>query len=183
MNSDQGAPLTDHDYDGIQEFDNVLPAWWLYIFLGTIIFGFIYFIHYTTGSGPTQKQELQAAMNQLNLLKKNGPLYTEETLAALFDASAINRGHNVFQAKCVACHGLEGGGLIGPNLTDKSWIHGQGQRIDLVKVISEGVSDKGMPAWSEMMSENDVLDVASYVYSIKGSLVPGGKPPQGTEYP
>ena len=183
MSSDEDVKLTGHKYDGIEEFDNVLPAWWLYIFFGTIIFGFIYFLHYSTGSGPTQRQELQVSLDQIRALKKGGPTYTEEKLAALFDEKLTHEGREVFAAKCVACHGPAGGGLIGPNLTDKSWIHGQGTRADILKVISEGAPDKGMPAWGEQMAENEILEVASFVYSIKGTFAKDGKPAQGTEYP
>ncbi|MGE3759239.1 MAG: cbb3-type cytochrome c oxidase N-terminal domain-containing protein [Pseudobdellovibrionaceae bacterium] len=174
--------LTDHEYDGIQELDNSLPDWWLAIFLATIAFSFLYILHYESGAGLTNAQELQVAMDHLKSLKKEGPFFSEDQLNAKFTADFSERGHAVFESKCASCHGGRGEGLIGPNLTDLHWLHGQGTKSDILKIISSGAPEKGMPAWSEMISEDELLSVSSYVSSIKGTHVSGGKPPQGQEY-
>jgi len=171
---------TGHEYDGIREYDNPLPNWWLVTLFATIIFAFIYYIHYTFGGGLTQAQELEIAMQALP--KVTMASWSESDLETKMAAGgAVENGHAVFSAKCAACHGPDGGGLIGPNLTDKFWLHGKGTRADIVKVISEGVLEKGMPSWSTMISEGDILNVAGYVYSIRGSKPTNPKEPQGQE--
>lgn len=172
--------LTGHEYDGIQEFDNPLPNWWLVTFFGTIIFGFIYFIHYEFGGAATQAQELQADMKALP--KTNTEDWDEGDLQTRMAAiGKLDRGEQVFAGKCAACHAPDGGGLIGPNLTDRFWLHGKGTRTDLMRVISQGVPDKGMPAWNSMISPDEVFHVAAFVYSLKDKQPANPKPPQGEE--
>lgn len=181
--SDNHGPLLDHDYDGIRELDNALPAWWIATFVGTVIFGFIYYLHYSSGAGPTSDQELKASMAVIKDLRGSGPQYSEESLGALFGVDKSEAGRGLFAGKCAACHGPDGGGLIGPNLTDRFWLNGQGRRIDIHRVIVEGVPAKGMPPWGEALPPEEIVALASYVYSLSGTNVPGGKPPQGTEFP
>lgn len=180
--TNQDRLIEGHDYDGIREFDNPLPGWWLFTFFATIIFAFIYYLHYEIAGGPSTAKELETAMAQVRSLKKGGPVFSEERLASLFGDESARKGQDVFAAKCAACHGPSGGGLIGPNLTDKAWLHGQGTRMDIVKFIGEGIPAKGMPAWAEQLGENDLVAVSSFVYSIKGTNAKDGKPPQGTEF-
>lgn len=168
-----------HEYDGIRELDNPLPGWWLTTFYGTIIFAVGYYIAYTFLGAPTQAQELKEAMAQIATLQ--GPsdkLPTEQELNAKFNAQTLSDGKAVFVARCVACHGDKGQGIVGPNLTDAYWIHGKGTRADIYKVIHNGVPDKGMLAWGEILKPEEVLAVTSFVYSIRNTNVPG-KPPQG----
>ncbi|HWU45080.1 MAG TPA: cbb3-type cytochrome c oxidase N-terminal domain-containing protein [Bdellovibrio sp.] len=177
-----------HEYDGIIEHDNPLPTWWLWTFFITIIFAFIYYIHYELGGGPTLKQELTVAMDQLEKSKAAGesaaPLETEDSLKEAFGKDGVvAAGAAVFKSKCVACHGEQLQGLIGPNLTDNFWIHGKGTRIDIVKVIREGVPDKGMPPWGPVLKKDEVYAVTAFILSKKGSNPPGAKAPQGVEYP
>jgi cytochrome c oxidase cbb3-type subunit 3 len=180
MSQDIKKPIEEHEYDGIQEFDNPLPSWWLFTFFATIIFSFIYFIHYEIAGGPSQAIELQRSLEILKSLKKGGPAMDEDKLSALFTNSALETGKATFQAKCSMCHGLKGEGLIGPNLTDKHYLHGS-SRLAIYNVISEGVLDKGMPAWKEQISNDELLGVAYYVYTLKGTFAPNGKPAQGHE--
>lgn len=177
-----------HEYDGIIEHDNPLPTWWLWTFFLTIIFAFLYFIHYEFAGGPTLKQELSVAMSQLEKEKAASeaasPMETEESLAAAFAKDGVvSAGQAVFASKCAACHGQELQGLIGPNLTDKFWIHGKGTRMDIVKVIRDGVPDKGMPPWGPVLKKEEVYSVAAFILSKKGSNPKGAKAPQGEEVP
>lgn len=180
MSQDTDRPIEGHEYDGIQEFDNPLPGWWLFTFFATIIFSFVYYIHYEIASGPSQVTELQQSMEALKSLKKGGPAMDEDKLAALFNDSALESGKATFQAKCAVCHGATGEGLIGPNLTDKHFIHG-GSRLATYTVIAEGVLDKGMPPWQEQLSQDELVGVTYYVYNMKGTFAPNGKPAQGEE--
>lgn len=173
--------LLEHNYDGIQELDNSLPLWWLATFFGTIIFGFIYFVHYESGSGPTSTQELKESMAVLQALKAQGPSYGDSELAALFTDERTKEGHEIFTGRCAACHGPSGEGVIGPNLTDNFWVHGKGSRADIFQVISEGVPALGMPTWKDQLKDTELVAVSSYVYTLKGKNLQG-KPPQGVEY-
>ncbi len=169
-----------HSYDGIEEYDNPLPNWWLVTLFATIIFAFIYYVHYTFGGGMTQAQELEQDLKALPKVEKGQ--WDEKDLERKFAAAGVlDHGREIYVGKCAACHGPEAQGLIGPNLTDHFWIHGKGARADLMKVISEGVLDKGMPAWATMISEADVTGVAAYVYSLQGTNPSNPKPPQGEE--
>ncbi len=98
------------------------------------------------------------------------------------DAAALEKGHDIYLKNCAACHGQKGEGIIGPNLTDKYWLHGDGSFSAIVKVIQEGVPTKGMIAWKPVLPEKDLLEAASYIYTLKGTNVPNGKAPQGEAY-
>ncbi len=177
-------PTMGHEYDGIREFDNPLPMWWLWTFLGTIIFAFIYYLHYEFHVGPSLDQELAADMSVIEQQKAEagksvGPIDWSNILK---DPSRNQAGGVVFGTKCAACHGDKGQGLVGPNLTDKAWLHGA-KPEELHKVVSKGVLDKGMPPWEGVLKDDELINVVSFIISIKGTNPPGGKPPQGTEIP
>lgn len=174
--------IKDHEYDGIKELDNPLPGWWLTTFYGTIIFAVIYYIYYTFMGGPTLQDELKVAMNEVNANKAaNVKTLSEEELTAKITPPVIEEGKAVFATRCASCHGEKGGGLIGPNLTDNFWIHGTGTRADIYTVVSQGVADKGMPAWGELLKPEEVIAAVGFVYSLKNTNIPGGKAPQGNE--
>lgn len=185
--SDQKENLTGHEYDGIQEYDNPLPNWWLMTFLGTIIFSFIYWIHYEFKVGPTQLEELKSDLAMIEAQSKQSthspvatPVETEEDLKKLVsDPNIVNKGRDVFQAKCSACHGQELQGTIGPNLVDEYWIHGKGHLTDIIAVIRKGAVDKGMPAWDTMLKDEEIKSVVAFISSLEGSKPANPKPPQG----
>ncbi len=175
-----------HEYDGIIEHDNPLPTWWLWSFFICVIFAFLYFLHYQFAGGPTLTDELKVAMAQLekeqSAVVASNPVETEDSLLEAFGKDGIVAlGASTFHAKCAACHGQELQGLIGPNLTDNFWIHGKGTRLDIVKVIREGVPDKGMPPWGPVLKRDEIYAVASFILSKKGSNPPGAKAPQGED--
>lgn len=178
--------IAGHEYDGIKEFDNPLPNWWLVTFFGTIIFSFVYYIHYEFGGGPTLAQELSTAMSQIEqAAKKSAPpadSETEEMLAAAGSTpEALKLGQTTFDGKCATCHGPQLQGLIGPNLTDKFWIHGKGTHKDILTVVKDGVADKGMPPWGALLKKDELYAVVGYIFSKKGSNPPNPKAPQGAE--
>jgi len=180
--SDINDPLTDHEYDGIQEYDNPLPTWWLVGFLMTIIFGFHYWIHYSIAGGPTQLEELKENISKIeNQQKKfDGPAETEADLAAMaVNQDFLAKGEGVYKAKCAVCHGPQLQGLIGPNLTDDYWIHGNGKLTDIIATVRKGVLDKGMPNWESMLPKPEIQAVVVFVNSKRGSNPPNPKAPQG----
>lgn len=182
MTDDNGKIIEGHEYDGIKELDNPLPGWWLTTFFITIIFAFLYWIHYEFSGGQTIRQELAEDMGRIEKLKKNNPGGgdTEEELTKLSaTASVADEGKNIFVAKCAACHGPQGQGLIGPNLTDDYWIHGKGKMTDIAGVVRKGVLDKGMPPWEGQLKDSEVKAVVIFVAKLHGSNPPNPKAPQG----
>lgn len=187
MSSDdlKNEPLLNHEYDGIRELDYPLPAWWLATFLITIIFSAIYWIHYELSeAGPTSTEELATAMSQIRAIQQkaeqNAPSITEEALAALMqDSKALETGKSEYVAKCAACHGNEGGGLIGPNLADNHWKNGDGTLVGIHKILIVGVTEKGMPAWKGLIPDDTLKAVAAYVGTLKGTNPPNAKAPEG----
>lgn len=184
--SNEKSHLTDHEYDGIREFDYQLPNWWLNMFYLTIFFAVGYFAYYHVLAGPSIQQEYQAEQDKLELLlagaAAKGASVSEADLVALVkDAAKVKAGRELFQARCVSCHGNAGQGLIGPNLTDEYWLHG-GKLTDISKTITNGVLDKGMPPWGPVMSAEQIHFVVAYIRSIRGSSPTGAKAPQGELY-
>jgi cytochrome c oxidase cbb3-type subunit 3 len=177
--------LLDHAYDGIQEYDNPLPRWWLALFWATIIFTPLYILYFHFGGGMLAKERYDQEMiafydKQAEQLLALGEI-SEGTLVDLMaDASMMNGGKKIFQAKCATCHGVFGEGGIGPNLTDDYWLHG-GQLMDVYKTVRDGVPAKGMLAWERQLRPAELMAVSSYVGTMLGSEPPNPKAPQGDQ--
>lgn len=217
--SEEKDKLLDHDYDGIQELDNDLPRWWLWLFILTIIWAVVYLLYFHVFDvGYLQADEYKKEMNpnyvrvsdadskflgvlpdyhnpyyspkgdmtpRLELLGKGVQKFVEETketdtvtYVALTDETDLKAGKAIFVKNCVQCHGAAGQGLIGPNLTDKYWIH-PADFSGIVKSIKYGYPAKGMISWRAFLKPEEILKVASYVKSLKGSNPPNAKAPQG----
>ncbi|WP_224364487.1 cbb3-type cytochrome c oxidase N-terminal domain-containing protein [Hyalangium versicolor] len=168
-----------HVYDGIEEHDNVLPNWWLGILWTTLVFSFGYWFYYHVAEmGPGQLGEYQQeSAEAASKVADSKPLSDETLLAMVKDDQATASGRQLFQQNCASCHGAEGQGLIGPNLTDNAWLHG-GKPVEIHKTISEGAVAKGMPAWERTLGPTRVRTLTAYVLTLKGRNLPG-KPPQG----
>ncbi|RMG12756.1 MAG: hypothetical protein D6731_13330 [Planctomycetota bacterium] len=179
-----GAEILDHNYDGIQEYDNPLPGWWSFIFWATIIFTPLYVAYYHWGPGLLVFEEYEqdrAARAGAAPSGESGP--SEEALAALAaDEAKMKQAAELFAQKCVACHGPQGQGLIGPNLCDDYFLHGP-TRLDAYRTIRDGVPAKGMIAWGKQLSPEQLQLLAAYVSSLRGSNPPNPKAPQGTKAP
>lgn len=179
--------LLDHDYDGIKELDNALPPWWKWGFYFTVVVAIIYlFRFHVIGSGPTPLQEydkeMTAAAAKMENFKKNSKEAFDDKTVTLADAKGIAEGKKVFTGTCFPCHGSSGeGNAVGPNLTDKYWLHG-GSIGEVFKTITNGVPDKGMQAWGKTYSPAEVRNIASYVLSLQGTNPPNAKAPQGNLY-
>ena len=258
--------LLDHNYDGIQELDNDLPSWWLWLFYFTIFFAAAYLLHFhvlKTGKSALAKYELemnpnwqppeqsqphfsglryhspyyspkgevtprikkmfssyigpeidfnelvQEAMKRADaaglaklqeafpdlyaqLEEHGGPVQPREATAAaaaaaepetkeyerLTDKASLSAGKDIYIKNCATCHGQNGEGGIGPNMTDDYWLHGAG--IDnMVHTIKNGVPAKGMISWRSILNDKQVVQVASYLMSLYGSNPPNAKKPQG----
>lgn len=179
---DQADRLLDHEYDGIREYDNRLPNWWLYTLYGSIIFSVFYWIVFHTLKVvplPRGRYELEMiAAAEAQLKKMEGQEVTDETLALMSTVPArVEAGQQVFTQFCVVCHGQSGEGNVGPNLTDAYWLHGA-RPLQILHTVNNGVQEKGMAAWAGQLGPRRVQDVVSYVLTLKGKNVPG-KAPQG----
>jgi cytochrome c oxidase cbb3-type subunit 3 len=173
--------MLDHNYDGIRELDNVLPPWWVYLFYGTIIFGAIYIVRYQIMDGNNQVQEFQTEMQEAKVaveeyLKTAPDMMSKEKVTLLTDATSLAAGKAIYTANCVACHRPDGGGQIGPNLTDNYWILGGGIKNVFNTVMEGGRDGKGMVAWKASIKPSDIQKVASYVLSLQGTNPKDAKP-------
>jgi len=182
------ARLTlDHDYDGIRELDNNLPPWWLYGFYACIVFSFIYLYRFhVSHSAPSTHDEYVMAMAKAEVekeeyLKNAANNVDENTVKLLTDESALGEGKKIFTSTCAACHGPEGQGSVGPNLTDDYWLH-KGSIKDVFRTIKYGVPEKGMKSWKDDFSPVQIAAIASFVKSLHGSKPANAKEPQGDIY-
>jgi len=177
--------LLDHDYDGIYELDNSLPPWWLYTFYAAIAFAFVYMgIFVTSDSSLRQIPEYQAEMAEAKIaveeyLATQANLVDETNAELLVDAAALARGKETYDMYCVACHAADGGGGVGPNLTDKYWLHGDGTIRPIFATIKHGVPEKGMIAWKTQLSASKIHEVASYISTLRNNTPAEPKEPQG----
>ncbi|NVJ02174.1 c-type cytochrome [Myxococcus sp. AM009] len=178
MSSDKS--LLHSVYDGIEEHDNHLPNWWLFILWTSIVFSAGYwFWYHIAEAGPGQLGEYAAESAAVaKRASGNTPASDDMLLALARDMASLESGKQVFQANCAACHGAQGQGLIGPNLTDAYWMHGGGP-MAIHKVVADGVVAKGMPAWERTLGAERVKAVTAYLLTLKGTDAPGGKAPQG----
>ncbi len=176
--------VLDHNYDGIRELDNVLPPWWVYLFYATIIFAVVYLVRFHIIGDYDQaleyEQEVAAAQIAIEEYKKNAKdLVDVNTVEVLTDAADLSAGEKIFQTNCVACHMADGGGGIGPNLTDEYWILGGGIK-NVFNTISEGGRDgKGMVSWKQTLKPVEIAQVASYILTLGGTTPANPKAPEG----
>ena len=181
----EGEIVLDHNYDGIRELDNKLPPWWVYMFYATIIFGVVYLLRFHVFNDYNQdleyEQEVAAAKIEIEEYKKTAKdLVDESTVELLVDASDLSAGQKIFESNCVACHMADGGGGIGPNLTDQYWILGGGIK-NVFHTVSEGGRDgKGMIAWKQTLKPVEIAQVSSYVLATLNGKTPANpKDPEG----
>ncbi|MCI4668467.1 MAG: c-type cytochrome [Bacteroidia bacterium] len=186
-----------HDYDGIRELDNNLPPWWKYGFYFSIAFAFVYLIHFHVseqsylnwffGKGISSTEEFQIAMDEAEevhkaYLEKVANMVNETNVIALAEASDLSAGKAIYKAKnCQSCHRLDGGGSIGPNLTDEYWKHG-GDVKDIFKTIKYGIPATAMIAWQKEIKPKEMQQLASYVLSLQGTKPANPKAPEGDLY-
>jgi cytochrome c oxidase cbb3-type subunit 3 len=189
-NPESASPsrLREHEFDGIQEFDNRLPNWWLWTFYGACIFSFFYWIYYHSFPwGRTPLQEFRAEQAAIAATASSSMFTDDELRLAAQDAAVIAEGKTQFTANCLACHAADGGGMIGsvplpgPNLTDNAWIHG-GSPTAIFKTIWDGVPEKGMVTWGPQLGKDRIRAVVAYLLTLRNTNVAGGKPPEGQAY-
>ncbi len=173
-----------HNYDGIEELDNPTPPWWQWGFIISFIFGIVYlWIYFVSHSAPNQIKELEIANAKAEeqikaYMATSANKVDENTVTILTDENDINEGKKIFTSVCAACHGTDGGGIVGPNLTDNYWIHG-GSINDIFKTIKYGVPEKGMKSWKDDYTPKQIAQLASFIHTLKGTKPVNPKEPQG----
>ena len=176
-----------HSYDDIEEYDNELPNWWLYTLFGAMVFAIGYFFWYEVlHAGPSQQQSYEASRvedrrRDAERARRLGAMNDDGLRTLSHDAATVEQGRTLYAQNCVACHRADGGGLIGPNLTDNQWIHG-GAPLRVFRTVSEGVAAKGMPAWGAQLGPDRTMSVVAYLLTLRNTNVAGGKAAQGDVY-
>ncbi len=173
--------ISGHEYDNIRELDNKLPQWWVWLFIITVVWGIAYVLVFDVFKVmPHQEQEYQNEMAAAGGVNPTGgaAVLADSTLKPLTDQASMDAGKAVWTQRCVVCHLALGQGLVGPNLTDNFSIHGC-RYNDIVNVITNGVPEKGMISWKTQITKDQILQVASYIMTLKGTTPPNPKAPQG----
>ncbi|MBZ0242065.1 MAG: c-type cytochrome [Bacteroidales bacterium] len=177
--------ITEHSYDGIQELNNDMPTWWKWLFILSIVFAIVYMVRLWVfrADDLVQAKEFQSEMAAADLRKaeKNAGTAAFE-LVLLEDASSLANGKETWDKICAVCHLVDGGGLVGPNMTDNYWIHGN-KLEDLWRIVEEGVLEKGMISYKDQLTQQQRLEVISFILvDLVGSTPANPKAPEGELY-
>ncbi len=181
---EEGEIILDHNYDGIKELDNTLPPWWVYMFYLTIFFAIFYLLKYEVFDGESSAMEYETeiakAKVEVEEYKRSNPeLLNAENVVLLSEESDLKAGKSIFDIYCVVCHKADGGGGIGPNLTDENWILGGGIK-NIFTTISDGGRDgKGMVSWKQDLNPQEIAQVSSYVLEFQGTTPAEPKTAEG----
>lgn len=179
--------ILEHNYDGILEYDNPLPRWWVWLFILTVIWSVIYMFYYHLAAmGPNQEQEYAAEFKMSTeeyekIAVKMNQMWANVSYEAMTDEASLASGAEIYRTNCVSCHGANGEGGIGPNLTDAFFLHGGGIK-NTMDVVINGVPDKGMISWKPLLKPEEIQKVSSYVLTLIGTNPPNPKAPQGTAW-
>jgi cytochrome c oxidase cbb3-type subunit 3 len=173
------APLRNHAFDGIQEYDNDLPRWWVNLFYLTIVASLVYVGYFHFGPGKLGAADLKGGMDQLADLRSKaaGGSFDEGGLKLLLgNADRIAKGKVLYMKMgCLACHGPEATGLVGPNLRDSHWMYGN-TLTSIKDVLTVGRMDKGMPGQGSNAPAEDIADLTLYLYDLAKNQPKSGKP-------
>jgi cytochrome c oxidase cbb3-type subunit 3 len=190
MSDESKDKLLDHEADGIREFDNNLPKWWLYGFYITIVLACIYMYYYHVHTGSDwnvlwygargSAQEYSAEMDAAAAKLASAPKGPEVKMVLLSDKESLEEGKEIFNGDanlCYTCHRADLGGEVGPNLTDEFWLHGCSLE-DVIKSIRTGYPEKGMMEYGSgaKLDDKKLLQVASYIISMRGTNPSNPKP-------
>ncbi len=158
--------LLDHEADGIREYDNPMPRWWIGLFVGTVIWSAIYLPATSSWStqGRYEEEMTEAAARWPQAIGVGSGI---DLAAFINNPAKIAEGKTVFEANCAACHGPDAKGKIGPDLTDPEWIHG-GTPQQIQTTVTHGVVEKGMLAWGPVLGEEKIASVVAYVHGLGG---------------
>lgn len=184
IQEDEKHLVLDHDYDGILELNHPLPGWWLWTWVLCFLFGVPYLIYFVFLDGPSLRETYEIEMNKVNQIRaealiRNSDFKIDVYQTWVAENDGIKKGSIVYEENCASCHMDQGQGDIGPNLTDKYWIHAKGTEESIYPIIFAGVVENGMPAWGEVLEKEDLYAVTAFVMSLQGTNPPEPKEPQG----
>jgi cytochrome c oxidase cbb3-type subunit 3 len=145
-----------------------------------------YFWYEVLHAGPSQQQSYEASRvedrrRDAERARRMGAMNDDGLRTLSHDAATVEQGRALYAQNCAACHRADGGGQIGPNLTDNQWIHG-GAPLRVFRTVNEGVAAKGMPAWGAQLGPDRTMSVVAYLLTLRNTNVAGGKAPQGDVY-
>lgn len=184
MKTDEDLPkdvvLREHEYDGIQEYDQKLPNWWLFTFYIAIAWFIVAWLVYyqLPFHAPTDHERLSGELAYIEQKKKEelDRMMAKIDDDALFEMSRelnhVNSGQAIFETKCAACHGvdlsatLNGINLPGVPLNDEEWLYG-GKPLEIMNIVTNGSPDitKGMVAWKGQLAPTEIAQVVAYILS------------------
>jgi cytochrome c oxidase cbb3-type subunit 3 len=184
MSKQVDTPIEGHEYDGIKEYDNPLPKWWLATFYGAIVFAVAYWGYFEVLGGPSHDERLASAMAGIESRQQEAAasFAADEGIdisVVLADETALAVGKEQYVKTCVPCHGELGQGSVGPNLTDDYWIHSRGDVQGVLASIRSGFPEKGMPPWGQIIPREEHVPLAAYVLTLRGTDPPNPKAPEG----
>lgn len=174
-----GVKLRDHVVDGIQEYDQRLPFWWLCILFGMIAFSIIYWLVLDDRSFVGEEDpsiEIQLTALETKRLAHSIDVTNDDLFWDMSDNPAfVSAGQSAYESYCIACHGKELQGGIGFNLVDAEWVHG-GQPSEIYVTIDKGIPAKGMQAWGTTLGQKRIAEVVAYILSKNHNLKVSGVP-------
>lgn len=179
------ARLTDHSYDGIQEYDNPLPGWWKAIFWGSIGFSVLYWAWYQAGPGMSSIEKYEAsvvAADEAKAERRRERLAGMElkpdaaTMIALMGNEEMMESQaKVWAQRCGACHLADGRGLVGPNMTDDHYLNVKSLE-DFPRIVENGIIEKGMTPFKGQLSEEEIIQIAAYAAWLRGQPLDASAP-------
>lgn len=176
--------LREHTFDGIEEYDQKLPNWWLFTLYITIVwFVFAWVAYYQLPVG--MQDDFEKLDGQIAVIEEKKQAELEEMMASINDDSLMEMskdtshtvaGQAIFETKCAACHGLDlsatlaGVALPGVPLNDAEWKYGS-KPLEIMNIVTNGSPDvtKGMVAWSSQLSGSEIAQVVAYILSKQSS--------------
>ncbi len=171
-----------HSYDGIQEYDNPLPGWWKWLFIISIVGSPVYAImfHGVEGRDPEEQYSAALAANTRLQFSEIGDLTSDAAtiVSYMHQPDWVRVGESVFKGNCISCHGRNGEGQIGPNLTDEAYKNVK-HIEDIASIIEKGAGKGAMPAWANRLHPNEIVLVSAYVATLRGQNLPSPRPPDG----
>lgn len=185
--------LRQHSFDGIQEYDNNLPNWWVWSFILCIIWSIFYGVHYHwVGSGKIGIEALaeeNRVAREIQIAMSGGVIPDKVLSEMSHDQSRIEAGKAIFvKANCAMCHGADAYGNVGPNLRDNFWKYGSSMTA-IVESIRDGRNNNQMPSQGHLLAPNDIYNLTCYLADLNRNTpkvdnkTSSGKVPEGELMP
>ena len=186
LEEEKDMVIKNHEYDGIEELNNPIPVWFNALFYSSVVFAVVYLLIYQVfGWGLNQDQEYEREMAKAEIekqefLAQSANSFDENTIEVDETGTLAANGKALFTTNCAACHGANGEGTIGPNLTDRFWLHG-GEIKDIFKTVKYGVPEKGMVPWEQTLTPAQIAEVSNFILTLRDTKPANPKGAEGVE--